>query len=233
MSVVGLGSRLIPFLPPYLSLAPPLVESVDRAKNPLIDIDFFFNRVYHPLMVIGYARTSTIEQAAGFEAQLRELTDAKAEKIYQEQVSSVAEREQLNQALDFVRDGDTFVVTKIDRLARSIGNLIEIVDKLEKKNVALKVLNLGMDTKTPTGKLMLTVLGAVAQFERELMLERQREGIDKAKKEGKYKGRKPIDKGRRGKVIELVLAGGKKAEIARKLGIGEATVYRILKEMKR
>lgn len=184
-------------------------------------------------MVIGYARTSTIEQAAGFEAQLRELTDAKVEKIFQEQVSSVAEREQLNLALGYVREGDSFVVTKIDRLARSISNLIEIIDKLEKKNVALKVLNLGMDTKTPTGKLMLTVLGAVAQFERELMLERQREGIDKAKKEGRYKGRKPIDKGRRGKVIELVLAGGKKAEIARKLGIGEATVYRILKEMKR
>ena len=108
----------------------------------------------------------------------------------------------------------------------------KLIDRLEKKNVALKVLNLGMDTKTPTGKLMLTVLGAVAQFERELMLERQREGIDKAKREGKYRGRKPIDKGRRGKVIELVLAGGKKAEIARKLGIGEATVYRIMGEVR-
>jgi DNA invertase Pin-like site-specific DNA recombinase len=183
-------------------------------------------------MVIGYARTSTVEQLAGFEAQLRELTDAKTEKVFKEQVSSVAEREQLNLALDYVREGDTFVVTKIDRLARSIGNLIEIVDRLEKKNVALRVLNLGMDTRTPPGKLMLTVLGAVAQFERELMLERQREGIDKARKDGKYKGRKPIDIGRRGKVIELALADVTRAEIARRLGIGEATVYRILGEMK-
>lgn len=183
-------------------------------------------------MVIGYARTSTVEQAAGFEAQLRELTDAKVEKIYQEQVSSVAEREQLQLALDFVREGDTFVVTKIDRLARSIGNLIEILDVLEKKNVGLKILNLGMDTKTPTGKLMVTVLGAIAQFERELMLERQREGIDKARIEGKYKGRKPIDEGRKGKVVEFALAGVSKAEIARKVHIGEATVYRILSGLK-
>jgi DNA invertase Pin-like site-specific DNA recombinase len=183
-------------------------------------------------MVIGYARTSTIEQAAGFEAQLRELTDTKVEKIFQEQVSSVAEREQLQLALDYVRDGDTFVVTKIDRLARSIIHLIEIIDTLEKKNVALKILNLGMDTKTPTGKLMLTVLGAIAQFERELMLERQREGIDKARRDGKYKGRKPIDAGRRGKVVEFALAGVTRVEIAKRLGIGEATVYRILGGMK-
>jgi DNA invertase Pin-like site-specific DNA recombinase len=184
-------------------------------------------------MVIGYARTSTIEQLAGFEAQLKELTDANVEKIFQEQVSSVSDRTQLTLALDYVREGDTFVVTKIDRLARSIVNLMEIIEKLEKKNVALRVLNLGMDTKTPTGKLMVTVLGAVAQFEREMMLERQREGINKAKREGKYKGRKPIDSGRRGKVVELVLAGTTKEETAKRLGIGVATVYRIMAEVKK
>jgi DNA invertase Pin-like site-specific DNA recombinase len=200
--------------------------------NPLIRLDTPYLIGYHPIMVIGYARTSTIDQVAGFEAQLRELTEAKVEKIFQEQVSSVMEREQLQAALDYVREGDTFVVTKIDRLARSIGNLVEIQEKLAKKSVALRILNLGMDTTTPTGKLMLTVLGAVAQFERELMLERQREGIIKAQGAGKYKGRKPIDSGRRGKTIELALAGVGKAEIARRMGIGEATVYRILGGMK-
>src|SRR5271157_5860750 len=89
-------------------------------------------------------------------------------------------------------------------------------------------INLGMDTQTPTGKLMLTVLGGVAQFEREMMLERQREGIAKAKSAGKYKGRKPITLERRQHVLRLADEGATKISIARQLGIGEATVYRIL-----
>src|SRR6202034_366558 len=110
------------------------------------------------------------------------------ERIFQEQVSSVTVRAQLQAAREFVREGDTFVVTKIDRLARSISNLLEIIEELEHKKVAVKILNLGMDTTTPTGKLMLTVLGGIAQFEREIMLDRQREGIAKAKLDKKYKG---------------------------------------------
>ncbi len=109
----------------------------------------------------------------------------------QEQVSSVAERPQLEAALDFVREGDVFVVTKLDRLARSVANMLEIVARLERKGVALRILNLGLDTSTPTGRLMLTVMGGVAEFERSMMLERQREGIAKAKAEGVYRGRKP------------------------------------------
>src|SRR6202790_1851 len=110
-------------------------------------------------MNVGYARTSTVEQKAGFEAQLKELTAAGCEKIFKEQVSSVAERSQLQAAMEFVREGDTFVVTKIDRLARSITNLMEIIHGLERKQAHIKILNLGMDTGTPTGKLILTVLG--------------------------------------------------------------------------
>lgn len=179
-------------------------------------------------MIIGYARTSTVEQIAGFEAQLEELKVAGCEKLFSEQVSSVSNRAQLENALDFVREGDVFVVTKLDRLARSITDLMKIIAKLDSKLVGLRILNLGMDTETPTGKLMLTVLGAVAQFEREMMLERQREGVIKAKVAGKYKGRKPINKERRKEVLELAADGVTKANIARQLGIGEATVYRIL-----
>ncbi len=105
--------------------------------------------------------------------------------LFQEQVSSVGARPQLEAALDFVRDGDVFVVTKLDRLARSVANMLEIVARLDRKNVALRILNLGLDTSTPTGKLMLTVMGGVAEFERAMMLERQREGIAKAKAEGR------------------------------------------------
>lgn len=179
-------------------------------------------------MIIGYARTSTVEQIAGFEAQLEELKVAGCEKLFSEQVSSVSNRAQLENALDFVREGDVFVITKLDRLARSITDLMKIIAKLDSKLVGLRILNLGMDTETPTGKLMLTVLGAVAQFEREMMLERQREGVIKAKAAGKYKGRKPIDKERHKKVLELASEGITKANIARQLSIGEATIYRIL-----
>ncbi len=106
-------------------------------------------------------------------------------------MSSVAARPELEAALDFVREGDVFVVTKLDRLARSVANLLEIVARLERKGVTLRILNLGLDTSTPTGKLMLTVMGGVAEFERSMMLERQREGIAKAKGEGRYKGASP------------------------------------------
>lgn len=180
-------------------------------------------------MNIGYARTSSIEQVAGFEAQLAELHTMGCEKIFSEQVSSVATRIQLQTAIEFVRVGDVLVVTKLDRLARSIGDLMGIVQRLADKQVGLRILNLGIDTRTPTGKLMLTVLGGVAQFEREIMLERQREGVAKAKVAGKYKGRKPIAIDRQQEVLRLVAAGKSKISIAKQMGIGEATVYRILK----
>ena len=183
-------------------------------------------------MIVGYARTSTLDQTAGFDAQLKELHVAGCEKIFQEQVSSVGERVQLAVALEYVREKDVLVVTKLDRLARSVSDLMTIIQTLDRKSVGLRVLNLGMDTHTPTGKLMLTVLGGVAQFEREMMLERQREGVAKAKAEGKYKGRKPISSERRADVLRLVAQGISKANVARQLNLGEATVYRVLSAAK-
>jgi DNA invertase Pin-like site-specific DNA recombinase len=148
-------------------------------------------------MLIGYARTSTLDQKASIEAQLRDLQQAGCEKVFSEQVSSVdvAKREQLALALDFIREGDALVVAKLDRVARSVAHLLSIVDQLNAKGASLRVLNLSIDTGTPTGKLMLTMLGGIAQFEREIMLERQREGIARAKAEGKFKGRKPTRAG--------------------------------------
>jgi DNA invertase Pin-like site-specific DNA recombinase len=182
-------------------------------------------------MIIGYARTSTVEQTAGLEAQLKELEVAMCTKIFHEQVSSVATRVQLEAALEFSRDGDLIVVTKLDRLARSVADLMAIIQILDQKGVGLRILNLGMDTQTPTGKLMLTVLGGIAQFEREMMLERQKEGVAKAKAAGKYKGRKPLAPDIREEVVSLAAGGTPKTKIARKLNIGEASVYRILAEV--
>ena len=181
-------------------------------------------------MLIGYARTSTLDQKAGLEAQTRDLTAIGCDRIFEEQVSSVdvVKREALTEALAFARTGDTLVVTKLDRLARSVAHLVDILGQLEAKGVALRILAMGIDTSTPTGKLMLTILGGVAEFEREIMLERQREGIAKAKAEGKYKGRAPTARAKTDEVLKLHREGIGGTEIARRLGIGRASVYRIL-----
>jgi hypothetical protein len=124
-------------------------------------------------MLIGYARTSCLAQVAGLEAQERELRAAGCDKIFAEQVSSIAQRGQLELALGYVREGDQFVVTKLDRLARSVGDLLEIVARLEAKKVSLRVLAMSgaepLGTGTATGRLMLVVIGAVGQAEREAM----------------------------------------------------------------
>jgi DNA invertase Pin-like site-specific DNA recombinase len=181
-------------------------------------------------MKIGYARTSTLDQVAGFEAQVKELEAAGCEKVFSEQVSSVAKRKELDAAVDYVRKGDTLVVTKLDRLARSTQHLLTIAEKVKAKGAHLQVLNLGMDTSTATGKLLFTVIGAIAEFERGMMLERQREGIAKAKAEGKYRGRKPTAVAKANVVRELHEKGIGATEIAKQLGIGRASVYRILEE---
>ena len=106
--------------------------------------------------------------------------------------------------------------------------MCDIVGGLERKGVTLKILDLGMDTGTPTGRLMLTMIGAIAQFEREIMLERQREGIAAAKADGRYKGRKPTARARAGEIQKMAADGVGKSEIARRLGIGERSVYRLL-----
>jgi DNA invertase Pin-like site-specific DNA recombinase len=177
---------------------------------------------------VGYARTSTVEQKAGFEAQLKVLEAAGCEKVFREQVSSVAQRLQLEAVLDFIREGDTLVVSKLDRLARSTRHLLEIVDRVKRKGAHLQILDLGMDTGTATGKLLLTIIGAIGQFEREMMLERQREGIAKAKADGKYKGRKPTARAKSDDVHALDAQGIGATEIAKRVGIGRASVYRIL-----
>lgn len=185
--------------------------------------------------IIGYARTSTIDQKAGLEAQQRDLTAAGCTKVFSEHLSSVdAKRPELARAVDYAREGDTFVVTKPDRLARSTKDLLGLLETLEEKGVRVRILSMDLDTTSPTGRLMLTVLGAVAAFERELMLERQREGIAKAKADGKYKGRKPTAALMADEAIRLVNGEGLTVtEAAKRLGIGRGSVYRALEGVPR
>ena len=180
---------------------------------------------------IGYARTSTADQDAGLEAQERDLRAAGCTKLFTEQLSSVAtQRPQLDAAIDYVREGDTFMVAKPDRLARSTRDLLDIAERLEAKGVRLRILSMDVDTGTPTGRLMLTMLGGIAAFERELMLERQREGIAKAKAAGKYKGRAPTARAKAAEVIQLRNEGRTVPQIVEATGVSRASVFRIMKE---
>lgn len=181
-------------------------------------------------MIVGLARTSTLEQRAGLEAQKQQLITAGVEKLYVEQTSSVGQRKELEAALDFVRDGDVFVVTTLSRLARSVSHLWQIVQRLEGKKVTLRVLDMGIDTGNPTGRLLLTLIGGIVQWEREIMLERQREGIKKAHADGKYRGRVPTARRQADKVMKLKEQGHTPNDIAKVLKISRASVYRILAE---
>ena len=179
-------------------------------------------------MLIGYARVSTVEQVAGLEAQERELAATGCTKIFSERVSSVAQRGQLDALLEFARDGDCLLTTKLDRLCRSVADLVAITARLRSKGVALRILSLNLDTTTPTGKLMLNLLGSIAEFERELMLERQREGIERAKCLGLYRGRAPTARRLAPQVREMRATGLPARDIAAKLSISKSSVHRIL-----
>lgn len=181
---------------------------------------------------IGYARTSTIEQEAGLEAQLRDLQTLGCMKVFSEKVSSVGKRPQLENALDYLREGDILTVTKLDRLARNTFHLGEILSKIQEKGADLHVVSLGMDTSTATGRVVMNVMMSIAQFEREVMLERQREGIAKAASQGKYKGRKPTARAKSTEVTTLLARGIGPSQIADQLGIARSSVYRIIERQK-
>ena len=177
-------------------------------------------------MIVGYARTSTTDQQFGLDAQIEQLTAAGCEKIVTEQASSVGKRTEWAHLVEFVRDGDILVVTKLDRLARSVRDFWNIADTLQRKGVVLRIMNMNLDTTTATGKLMLSLLGSVAEFEREIMLERQREGISKARSAGKQFGRKPTARVQADEIAKLTNSGLSPNEIAAQLKISRASVYR-------
>ncbi|MEA1015035.1 recombinase family protein [Sphingosinicella sp. LY1275] len=184
-------------------------------------------------MLVGYCRTSTAEQVAGLEAQEAQLLATGCTRLFKETVSSVAVRAQLAAALDFVREGDALVVTRLDRLARSTTDLLSIIETLERKRVALRICDFGgseVDTASPTGRMLITMFGAVAEFERALMLLRQKEGIAKAKAEGRYKGRVPTARRKASQMREMREAGLSPSMIAHQLGVSRASVYRILSQ---
>lgn len=183
-------------------------------------------------MNIAYVRVSTVEQNEA--RQLEALEKYNIDKWFTEKVSAKdTNRPQLQAMLDFAREGDTVYIHEFSRLARSTKDLLEIVEELNNKGVQLVSNKENLDTSTPTGKLMLTMIGAIAEFERQQILERQKEGIAIAKKEGKFKGRqvKAIDEEIFSKYYaEYKLRRINKTQLAEKLNISRPTLDKLLKD---
>ena len=178
-------------------------------------------------MKVGYARVSSVDQ--NLEVQLDALKSFGCEKIYQEKVSgtSTQGRDELKECLEYVREGDELVITRIDRLARSVLDLQLIVKDLNEKGVNLSATEQPISTKDATSKCFLDMLSVFAELETNLRKDRQMEGVAKAKEKGVYKGRKSsidVDK-----IKELKESGFGATAIAKELGIHRDSVYRVLK----
>lgn len=186
-------------------------------------------------MLLGYARVSTASQDAGYAAQLRDLKDAGVEEqsIYQEKISArAAKRPEFDALLRGLRKDDVLVVTKLDRLCRSVKDAMEILEAVEKRGASLRVLNMGLDTATATGRLVISVMASIAEFESAILRERQREGVEVCRARGGYTGRQPTARRKSKAVLAMAASGVPKREIAAQLGIGVASVYRILADEK-
>lgn len=175
-------------------------------------------------MRVGYARVSTTDQSLAVQEQ--ELSDC--ERIFSDQATGTnTNRPGLQQLMEFVRDGDTVVVSRLDRFARSLSDLFQLLDRLQSKGVAFQCVHQSIDTSSSTGKLTLAILGAVAEFENDIRRERQRAGIERARGAGAYKGRKAVIDPER--VRQMRDDGLGPAAIAKVLGCHRQSVYRLLK----
>ncbi len=192
---------------------------------------------YAPFMRIGYGRVSTRDQNP--EAQEDALTAAGCDRIFVDKLSGkLASRPELDKALMTARDGDQFVITKLDRLGRSLKNLIGLSEQLQAQGVGLVVLDQGIDTSTPVGRMFFHILGAIAEFEHSLMVERTKEGLEAARARGRKGGRKQALKPRQVALAqqmydELGEDGKRKhtvQDIANELGVARTTIYRYLEK---
>jgi len=178
------------------------------------------------MALVGYARVSTTDQ--NYDLQIEALKKSGCKKIFSEKISGTTiDRSELELCLDYLREGDTLLVTRIDRLARSLRDLQNLVYDLRKNHIEFKAIEQPIDTSSAAGKAFLDMLGVFAEFETNLRKERQLEGIAKA--EGKYKGRKPTAKEKSHQILEMIEQGMTRQAVADELNIGVASVYRVLK----
>ena len=177
--------------------------------------------------LVGYARVSTDDQDCAI--QIATLKRLGCRKIYADQISGRRrERAQLATCLDYLREGDVLAITRVDRLGRSLADLIKIADELRQRDVSLYIAQQNIDTATPMGQMFYAMLGVFAEFEYHLRRERQVEGIARAKAAGRYKGRKPLPAARIAEIRRMRADGLRPADIARQLRIGRTSVYKYL-----
>lgn len=175
---------------------------------------------------VGYARVSTPTQDLG--GQLRQLEAAGVIRTFTDTVSGRAtERPGLAAALDFAREGDVLAVVRLDRLGRSLRELLAVVADLDARGLGLRSLKETIDTTTPAGRLTFHLFGSIAEFERELIVERTRDGLEEARARGKVPGRRPVDPAKADAVRRLVASGLSVTEAARRIGMGRSTAYRV------
>lgn len=183
-------------------------------------------------MKIGYIRISTVDQnTARQEIMMKELG---VDQVYIDRMSGKSlDRPELKRMMNYVREGDTVIVESISRFARNTRDLLELIEQLCEKKVEFVSKKEAIDTSTPTGRFMLTVFGAVAELEREYILQRQKEGIAVAKEKGVYQGRKPIERINFHQVVDLWEAGEITAvEAMKRLNLASSTFYRKVRQMK-
>lgn len=185
------------------------------------------------MALVGYVRVSSLDQDTT--TQLERVTEANCKKVFIEKESgtNTKSRTALMDCLDYLREGDMLVITKIDRLARSTRDLHNLVYDLEQRHIGLLVLDQSIDTNTSHGRAFLGMLATFAEFETNIRKERQLEGIEAAKAKGKYLGRKPTAQAKQPEVLALLEQGLTKPAIAEQVGISVASVYNVINKAKK
>lgn len=177
---------------------------------------------------IGYARVSTLDQ--NLEMQLDELQKVGCSRIFKEKASSVKKRPEFEKCLEYLREGDTLVVWKLDRLGRTTKKLLELIDDLKERNINLQITTLGVDTSTAAGRLFFTMMAGLAEMERELIRERTNAGLKAARARGRLGGRKKIDADILNRAYMMYEAKMTVEDITKTLKISRSTFYKYLKE---
>ncbi|SHF65277.1 Site-specific DNA recombinase [Litoreibacter ascidiaceicola] len=182
-------------------------------------------------MQLGYARVSTDDQATA--AQLDALSTAGCGRVFEERASGGRwDRPELHRMLDQLRQGDVVIVWKLDRLSRSLKDLLSIMEKIDAAGAGFRSLTEAIDTTTPAGRMMMQMVGVFAEFEREMIRERTRAGLERARKKGRHPGRKPkLSDDQRREVRDLVRSGKRtEAEVARLFNVHRSTISRVMRE---
>lgn len=183
-------------------------------------------------MLIGYARVSNGDRQ-DTALQIKSLKEAGVKKIFEEKASGGRwDRPELQKMLEQIRPGDVLIVWKLDRLSRSLKDLLHIIDKIDKMEAGFRSLTESIDTTSPAGRMMMQMIGSFAEFERAMIRERTRAGLERARGEGRIGGRRPkLSQGQRAEIVDMVTSGRKTAsEASRLFGVHPSTVSRILAE---